>query len=50
MATNINQIVTQSLQRQFNQVTMQQNEDENVVEGEVMFVSDVAQFHTQERV
>ncbi len=32
MVTNINQIVTQSLQRQLDQVTMQQNEEENVIE------------------
>jgi hypothetical protein len=32
MVTNINQVVTQSLQRRLDQVTMQQNEEENVIE------------------
>jgi hypothetical protein len=29
---------------------MRHNEDENVVEGELAFASDVAQFHTLERI
>jgi hypothetical protein len=29
---------------------MQQNEDKNVVKGELLFASDVAQFHTLKRV
>ncbi len=29
---------------------MQQNEDENVIEGELPFASDVKQFHTLEKV
>jgi hypothetical protein len=29
---------------------MQQNEDENVVKGELLFASDVAQFHTLKKV
>jgi len=29
---------------------MQQNEDENVLKGELLFASDVAQFHTLKRV
>jgi len=35
MVTNINQIVTQSLLKQLDQVAMQQNEEENVIEEKV---------------
>jgi len=38
MVTNINQMVTQSLQRQLKQIAMQQDEEEIVVE--VQFVND----------
>ncbi len=48
MVTNINQVVTQSLQRRLDQVTMQQNEEENVIEEKLQFVNDVMQFHTLE--
>jgi len=39
MVTNINQMVTQSLQRQLKQIAMQQDEEEIVVE--VQFVNDI---------
>jgi hypothetical protein len=35
MVININQVVTQSLQRQLYQVVMQYNEKENVIEEEL---------------
>jgi hypothetical protein len=38
MTTNINQMVTQSLQRQLKQIAIQQDEEEIVVE--VQFVND----------
>ncbi len=37
MVTNINQIVTQSLLKQLDQVAMQQNEEENVVKEKMLF-------------
>ncbi len=40
MVTNINQIVTQSLLKQLDQVAMQQNEEENVIEENVQFTND----------
>ncbi len=40
MVTNINQIVTQSLLKQLDQVAMQQNEEENVIEEKVQFTND----------
>jgi hypothetical protein len=39
MVTNINQMVTQSLQRQLKQIALQQDEEEIVVE--VQFVNDI---------
>ncbi len=49
MVTNISQIITQSLQKQVDQVTMQQNDDENVIEGKLLFANDAKQFHTLEK-
>ncbi len=50
MVTNINRIITQNLQRQFDQVAMQHNEDKNGVEGELPFASDVTKFHILKKV
>jgi hypothetical protein len=43
MTININRTITQSLQKQLDQVTMQHNE--NVMEGELLFASDATKFH-----
>ncbi len=43
---NINHLMTQSLQRQLDQVAIQQNEEENVIEEELSFVNDAMQFYT----
>jgi hypothetical protein len=50
MAININRAITQSLQKQLDQVAMQQNENKNVMEGELLFASDATKFHTLERI
>jgi hypothetical protein len=44
MAININRAITRSLQKQLDQVAMQQNENENVMEGELL----LAKFHILE--
>jgi hypothetical protein len=50
MAINIIRAITQSLQKQLDQVAMQQNENKNVMEGELLFASDATKFHTLERI
>lgn len=50
MTTNINQVMTQSLQRKLSQVVMQQNEKKNVIEEELQFANDVAHFHTPKNI
>jgi hypothetical protein len=50
MAININRAITRSLQKQLDQVAMQQNENENVMEGELLLANDVAKFHILERI
>jgi hypothetical protein len=50
MAININRTITRSLQKKLDQVTMQHNENENVMEGELLFASDAAKFHILERI
>jgi hypothetical protein len=44
MATNINQVITQSLHRQLTQVAMQRNEDETIIERELPFANDALQY------
>jgi hypothetical protein len=50
MATNINHMVTKSLQKQLDQVAMQQNEKENVIEEELLSINDATQFYTPKRI
>jgi hypothetical protein len=49
MATNINQVINQSL-HQLTQVAMEQNEDETIIEGELPFANDALQSHTLKKV
>ncbi len=46
MGTNINHMVTQSSQKQLNQVPIRQNEKKNVVEMESSFLEEAMKFHT----
>jgi hypothetical protein len=48
MATHMNHMVTQSLQRQLHQVTIPHNEEKNVVEEKLLLLNDPTQFHTLE--
>lgn len=50
MVININRMVTKSLQRQLDQLTMQQNEKKKLIEEELMFVNDVMQFYIPKRI
>jgi len=43
-------MVTKSLQRQLDQLTMQQNEKKKLIEEELMFVNDVMQFYIPKRI
>ncbi len=50
MVTNIYCMVIKSLQRQLDQITMQQNEENNVIEEEFLCVNDATQFYIPKRI
>jgi hypothetical protein len=50
MGMNMNHMVTQSLQKQLNQVWFWQNEKENVIKMESSLLEEAMKFHTLEKV
>ncbi len=50
MATHMNCMVIQSLQRQLDQVAIPQNEKKNVIKEKLLLLNDPTKFHTLERI